>query len=282
MKLARGQFVGNNAGGLALLAGADHDEVQHVVLIEELDAFFDAVLEERLKNHVSGAVGRVARATNGRLAVVARVSAEATLINLAFGCAVERQTHVFEVDDRVDGFLRENLSRVLIDEVVATLDRVKGVPFPAVFLDVGQSRSHSTLGGTGVRSRGVELCDDSGLGLGCSFNGGAHSRPASSNDDHVVLVVVHAIDNLGLDVYGVSFAVLRFCLAHGRSITFVKDCGSRVDYAVQNEGRSDACSGGTMGHGSNVKITSVPRTISATAANAMAPRSVRPHALETT
>jgi hypothetical protein len=51
-----------------------------------------AVLEQRLKDHVTGAVGRVACAAHGGLAVVGGVAAaEAALVDLALGGAVERQ-----------------------------------------------------------------------------------------------------------------------------------------------------------------------------------------------
>ena len=94
---------------------------------------------------MAGAVGRVAGAAHGRLAVVGGVAAEAALVDLALGRAVERQAHVLEVDDRVDGLLREDLGRVLVDQVVAALDGVEGVPLPAVLLDVGEGGGHAAL-----------------------------------------------------------------------------------------------------------------------------------------
>ena len=124
-----------------------HHEVEHVELVEEVDAELDAVLEERLQDHVTGAVGGVARAAHGRLAVVGGVAAEAALVDLALGRAVERQAHVLEVDDRVDRLLREDLGRILVDEVVAALDGVEGVPLPAVLLDVRERRRHAALRG---------------------------------------------------------------------------------------------------------------------------------------
>ena len=140
-------------------------DVEHVELVEEVDAEPDAVLEQRLQDHVAGAVGGVAGAADRRLAVVAGVAAEAALVDLALGRAVERQAHVLEVDDRVDGLLREDLGRVLVDEVVAALDGVEGVPLPAVLLDVGERRGHAALRRARVGAGGVELRDDGGLGV---------------------------------------------------------------------------------------------------------------------
>ena len=73
---------------------------------------------------MAGAVGSVAGAANRGLAVVASVTTEAALVDLALRGAVERQTHVLEVDDCVDRFFCENLCGILINEVVATLNPV--------------------------------------------------------------------------------------------------------------------------------------------------------------
>ena len=121
--------------------------------------------------------------------MVASVTTEAALVDLALRGAVERQTHVLEVDDCVDRFFCENLCGILINEVVATLNRVKGVPLPVVLLDVGERRCHAALSRAGVRTRRVELGDNSGLGLGSRLDRGAHTRAACSDDDNVELVI---------------------------------------------------------------------------------------------
>ncbi len=72
----------------ARAAARVEDEVERVVLVVELDAELHAVLEERLEDHVAGAVGRVAGAADRRLAVVAGVAAESPLVDLALGGAV--------------------------------------------------------------------------------------------------------------------------------------------------------------------------------------------------
>jgi hypothetical protein len=129
---------------------------------------------------------------------VRSVAAETALVDLALGGAVERQAHVLEVDDRVDGLLGEDLCRVLVDEVVAALDGVEGVPLPVVFLDVGQGRSHAALRRTGVRARRVELGDDSCAGVGAGFDGGPHAGPTCPHDHNVELVEVNTVNDGGL------------------------------------------------------------------------------------
>ena len=54
-----------------------------MVLVVEPDAVLDALLVERLEDHVAGPVGGEARAADGALAVVAGVAAEAALVDLA-------------------------------------------------------------------------------------------------------------------------------------------------------------------------------------------------------
>ena len=197
VNVSRGQLVGHDTRGNLLALFGGHHHVEHVELVVELDAVLDAVLKQGLQNHVSGAVGRVARAANGSLAVVAGVTTEAPLVNLALGRPVEGKTHVLEVDHRVDGFSGQNLGGILVDQVVATLDGVEGVPLPAVFLNIGQCRGHTALRGTGVRSRGVQLGDHGRLGLGTCLDGGAHSGSTGTHNHDVVFVIVNAVDDFG-------------------------------------------------------------------------------------
>ena len=104
VNIAGGQFVGDDAGSflwlLATFLGparrvGNHQQVQHIELVEEVDAELDAVLIERLQNHVTGAVGGVTRATDRGFSVVTGVSTKATLVDLAIGGSVKRKPHVF-------------------------------------------------------------------------------------------------------------------------------------------------------------------------------------------
>ena len=196
VQVAGGQLVGDDAGDLrAAVVGLHRDEIEHVELVEEVDAELDAVLEQRLQDHVTGAVGGVARAAHRRLAVVGGVAAEPALVDLALGRAVERQAHVLEVDDRVDRLFREDLSGVLVDEVVAALDGVEGVPLPRVLFDVRERRGHAALRRTGVRARRVQLGDHGGLRARTRFDRRAHAGAAGAHDHDVELVVVDAVSD---------------------------------------------------------------------------------------
>ena len=70
----------------ALAVGVDQ-QVDHHVLVVELDLVLDPLLVEGLEDHVTGAIGGIARAHHRRGAVILGVATEATLRDLAFGRA---------------------------------------------------------------------------------------------------------------------------------------------------------------------------------------------------
>ncbi len=186
--LAGGQLVGDHPGGHRTARGLGEHQVQRVELVEELDVVLDAVLVQRLQDHVAGAVGGVAGSAYRGLAVVAGVPAEAALVDAALGGAVERHPHFLQVQHRVDGFLAHDLDRVLVGEIVAALDGVEGVPFPVVVFDVGQRRAHAALGSAGVAAGRVELGQHRRAHPGSGLHGRPHSGTTRADDHHVVSV----------------------------------------------------------------------------------------------
>ena len=188
--VAGGQLVGDHAGGHRAGRGLGEHQVECVELVEELHVVLDAVLVQRLQDHVAGAVGRVAGPAHRGLAVVAGVPAEAALVDAALGGAVERHPHLLQVEHRVDGFLAHDLHGVLVGEVVAALDGVEGVPFPVVVFDVGQRGAHAALGGAGVAAGGVELGQHRGAHARTRFDRGPHAGTARADDHHVVSVLL--------------------------------------------------------------------------------------------
>jgi hypothetical protein len=191
--LAGGELVGDHAGRDRAVLGLVQEQVEDVELVVELDILLDAVLVERLQDHVAGAVGGVAGAADRGLAVVTGVAAEATLVDAPFGRAVEGQAHLLEVEDGVDRLLAHDLGRVLVDEVVAALDGVEGVPLPVVILDVRQGSAHAALRRTGVGARRVQLREDRGAGTGAGLEGRAHPCASGADDDNVVRVRLHGV-----------------------------------------------------------------------------------------
>jgi hypothetical protein len=198
VQVARGQFVRDDTRGDVLAIDLRHDHVEHVVLVEEVDAEANAVLEQRLKDHVPGAIGRVTGTANRRRSMLASVTTETALVDLAFRRSVERQPHVLEVEDGIDGLFGEDLRGILIDQVVATLDGVVSVPLPVVLFDIGEGRSHAALCRASVGASRVELGDDGGVGVRSGFDCRAHPSTTGAHDDDVVLVIVNAVDDLAV------------------------------------------------------------------------------------
>ena len=168
-----------------------HRDVEGVELVEELDVVLDAVLVERLQDHVAGAVGGVTGPAHRCLAVVAGVAAEPALVDAALGRAVERHPHLLEVEHRVDGLLGHDLDGVLVGEVVAALDGVEGVPLPVVLFDVGQCGAHAALGRAGVAAGRVELGQHRGADARARLDRGAHACAAGADDDDVVAMFLN-------------------------------------------------------------------------------------------
>lgn len=102
-----------------------------------------------------------------------------------------KSTLILEVEHRVDGLLGHDLGCVLVNQVVATLDGVEGVPFPVVFFYVGQCCTHATLCRTGVRTCWVKLGENGRTCALAGFDGRAHACAACSDDHDVVLMYLH-------------------------------------------------------------------------------------------
>ena len=125
--------------------------------------------------------------------MVAGVPTEPALVDPALGGAVERQPHLLQVEDRVDGLLGHDLGGVLVDQVVAALDGVEGVPLPVVFLDIGQRGAHAALRRAGVGPGRVELGQHGGAGPRAGLDGGAHTGAAGADDHHVITMELHEV-----------------------------------------------------------------------------------------
>ncbi len=132
-----------------------------------------------------GSVGALARAHHRGFAVVAGVPAEAALFDAAVFRAVERQPPVFELEHRVDGFAREHFSRVLVDQVIAALDGIVHIPFPAVLFHVSERRGHSALRRPGVGTGRIEFRDHRYVRSAFGVERGHQPGAAGSDDDRI-------------------------------------------------------------------------------------------------
>src|SRR5665213_3598444 len=96
---AVGNAIGDHSGGPTAgphLAAVEQ-EVDDLVFVEELDAGLDALLVERLQDHVPGPIRGEARPADRAFPEVPGVAAETTLVDLAVRGPVERQAHVLEL-----------------------------------------------------------------------------------------------------------------------------------------------------------------------------------------
>ncbi len=186
VEVTGGQLVGDDGGHPAV----DQGHVEGHELVEEGDPALHALLVEGLEDHVTGAVGRVAGPAHRRLPVVAGVAAEAALVDAPVGGAVEGQAVVLELDHRVDGLGAHEARRRLVDQVVAPLDRVVGVPLGRVLLHVGQGRAHAPLRRAGVGAGGVQLGQHGHPAPPGHLDGCPQPGAAGAHDHGVVAVVV--------------------------------------------------------------------------------------------
>src|SRR5689334_10564990 len=136
------------------------------------------------------AVGGVAGAAYRAFAEVAAVAAEAPLIDLAVGRSVEWQSPMLQVIDRFDGFACEDLTSILVNQVIATFDGVEHVPLPVVFFQVAQRGGHSALCRACMRARGVELADDRYAGPLRQLHRRHQTRATRADDHNIKLMVV--------------------------------------------------------------------------------------------
>ena len=79
---------------------------------------------------------------------------------------------------RLDRLARQDLGRVLVDQVVAALDRVEHVPLPVVLLEVAEGGTHAALRRAGVGAGRVELGEDRGVRTPALASSSAAQRPA--------------------------------------------------------------------------------------------------------
>ena len=106
---------------------------------------------------MSCAVGGVAGTADRGLAELPRMTAEPSLVYETFGCPAEWQAPVLEIIYRLNSSFRKNRRSLLVDQIIPSLDRIKGVPFGIVLFHISQSRSDSTLRGTCVAAHGVQF-----------------------------------------------------------------------------------------------------------------------------
>ena len=184
-----------------------HDQIDGKVFDEEVRRVLQALLIERVKHGVAGAICCGARALHRRaFPHVLHVAAKRALIDRAVLVTAERHAGMFELVDRLRGLAAQIFDRVLVAEPVGALDGVEHVPGPVVGRVVHQAGGNAALRRNRVAA-GWEHLGDAGCfqpGLGAAHRG-AQARAAGSDNDGVIRV----IDNLICGLSGCSSHVRR-------------------------------------------------------------------------
>jgi hypothetical protein len=145
--LPRSQFDGDDPGR----GPVDRDQIQHVEFIKKINIILNALLVKGLQDHVPGAIGGIARPGDRFLGDVIGVPAEPALGDETIRSPGERQAHMLHFVDGLNGFEAHELDRILIAQVVASLDGVKGMPFRMIFLLIAERSANPSLRGAGMR-----------------------------------------------------------------------------------------------------------------------------------
>ena len=170
-------------------------QVERHPLDEELGIRAHVALIQRVQHGMAGTVSGGTRAHHRRLAVVHRVAAERTLVDLAVVGAIEGHAVVLELDDDLVGLLAHELDRVLVAQPVRPLDGVVHMPVPVVLGRVAERSSHATLGRHGVRAGRKDLGQHCGLEARFGeLQGRTQAGTAGADDDRIkgTLCDVHA------------------------------------------------------------------------------------------
>ena len=121
---------------------------------------------------MAGSVGGVTGPAHRTLSEVSGVAAEAPLVDPPFRGAVKGQPPVFQIVDRLDRFFSQDMSGLLVDQVVAAFNRVKGVPLRLVLFDVAQCRTDAPLRGSSVAADRIEFGKHRRFRLAAGFQSG--------------------------------------------------------------------------------------------------------------
>ncbi len=180
-----GQLDRNDAGGPPL----GGQQIHHLEFIVEIDPVLDALLIERLQDHMTGAIGRVGRSSHRFPGLIVGVTAEGSLCDLAVRGAIEGQPQVLQVVHGGDRLVAHEFNRVLIAQVVAAFDRVVGVPFRTVFLFAPQGCADAALCRSGMRAHRMQLAEHRRVGASGRVEPGHEPGSSPAYDQHLVLVL---------------------------------------------------------------------------------------------
>ena len=168
-------------GDRALAALVVDDELPGEELLVDEDVPLHHLLVQDVDQDVAGDVGGVRGARRAR-------GAERALRDLALRRAREDRAPALELVDVGGRLVAEDLDRVLVAEVVRSLDRVERVLLGAVLGRVPERRVDPAFGRAGVAADRVDLGEKRDVrALVERLDGRAHPGAAGPDDKHVML-----------------------------------------------------------------------------------------------
>ena len=185
------RFGFENAEAAALALVADRADDPRAVgqqrddgeLHVDVEAAMDPVILERADHLEAGAIADVGEAR-------VLVAAEIALEDAAVRRAIEERAPRLELADAIGRFPGVQFRHPPVVDVLAAAHRVGEMDLPVVaFVDVGQRGRDAAFGHDGVGLAEERLADEADLDARRRrFDGGAQSRAACADDEHVVLV----------------------------------------------------------------------------------------------
>ena len=161
--IAAFHFHGSDAHCIAFFVA---DEVECGPFHEELGVGAHVLLIERVQHGMAGAVGHGAGAFYGAFAELGGMAAEGALVDFAAFHAVERHTHVFQLNHSFGRAAAHEFDGVLVAEPIGAFHGVVHVPIPAVFLHIAQRGRNAALRGHGVGAGGKYFGEHGGVEAG--------------------------------------------------------------------------------------------------------------------
>ena len=159
----RGNFArADVAQHRAFAAAVVHSHVEQFVIHKELDAVAQGVVQTGVGNNVAGFVGRVVAAHLGS-------AAKGSGLNLALGRARKGHAKIIKLKNGRASLLAEFERGILVNQVVAALDRIKAVQLVRVALAEVGNAVDAALGHTGGAARGHALADHNHVEFGVLF-----------------------------------------------------------------------------------------------------------------
>jgi hypothetical protein len=114
------------------------------------------------------------------------VAAEVPLGDLSLRSPAERDTHMLQFINGPWSIFDQDFYGILVPQVIASLDRVIKIPFPAVFLLVSERSGDPSLGGPGMGACWKDFADDGDIGLIRHFNRGSKPCQTGSHNYDVM------------------------------------------------------------------------------------------------